>query len=244
MIDRLFRIQDLSVTCKSHVLLESVTFDIPAGGVFGLIGPSGAGKSTLLKSLNRLVELIPGLKVSGDVEWRGRRLYDRSMNPDELRSKIGMLFQQPVVFPTSILGNVVFGVRHLRKIRHRDLEIIAEEALVEACLWEEVKNRLRSPASNLSIGQQQRLCLARTLACKPEVILMDEPTSALDPRSTEAIEHLVQRLKVDRTIILVTHNIGQAERLCDTVAALESGRLIRMGKTSDIIGNIPGHRLG
>ncbi len=237
MTEPLFRVRDLSVTCKTHALLTSVNLDIPEGDVFGLIGSSGAGKSTFLKSLNRLVELAPELKVRGSVEFKGRKIYDRSMDADQLRSKVGMLFQQPVVFPSSILGNVVFGIRHLERVKRRDFESIAEEALKEACLWEEVKDRLRASASQLSIGQQQRLCLARTLACKPEVILMDEPTSALDPKSTESIEELILRLKGNRTIVLVTHNTGQAERLCGAAALFEAGQIKGVGLPCELVTN-------
>lgn len=232
MTEPLFRVRNLSVTCHTHSLLRSVDLEIPAGDIFGLIGASGAGKSTFLKSLNRLVELTPGLKLTGSVELNGRNIYDPATDADQLRAKVGMLFQQPVVFPGSILGNVVFGIRHLQRVKRRDIEEIAERALGETCLWEEVKDRLHAPASQLSIGQQQRLCLARTLACRPEVILMDEPTSALDPRSTEAVEELIFRLKGDRTIILVTHNIGQAERLCTSAALFDTGEIAGVGRPS------------
>lgn len=235
MIDPLFRISELSVTCGSHRLLDSVNLDIPAGGVFGLIGPSGAGKSTLLKSLNRLIELTPGLKLHGQVIYKGHAIYSSSVDGDELRARIGMLFQQPVVFPTSILGNVIFGVRHLRQVSCDELTLIAERSLRGACLWEEVKDRLRSPASRLSIGQQQRLCLARALACDPAVILMDEPTSALDPRSTESIENLIEQLSSKMTIVLVTHNIRQAERLCDKLASFNLGQLDAVGSPAQVL---------
>lgn len=225
MTDPLFNLRNLSVHCGSHTLLDSVNLEIPKGGVFGLIGPSGAGKSTLLKSLNRMLDLTPRLRVSGQVDFHGSPLYHRQVNPDTLRTRIGMLFQQPVIFPGSILSNVVFGIRHHGTVRRRDLQQVAEKALRDACLWNEVKDRLRNPATTLSIGQQQRLCLARTLSCSPEVILMDEPTSALDPQSTAAVEELIGNLAESITIILVTHNHAQAAKVCCRVAQLSGGRV-------------------
>ena len=225
MTKPIFHVRNLSVHAGHRVLLDSVTLEIPEGGVFGLIGPSGAGKSTLLKSFNRMLDLTPGLRVSGQVDFHGSPLYHRSVDPDALRARIGMLFQQPVIFPGSILANVTFGIRHHGTVRRHDLPDVAEKALRDACLWEEVKDRLQTPATTLSIGQQQRLCLARTLACSPEVILMDEPTSALDPGSTAVIEELAKSLAKVATVILVTHNIPQADRLCNRLAILSDGRL-------------------
>ncbi len=215
MSEPILQLRQLSVSAGPRVLLQDVTLDIPRGGVFGLMGPSGAGKSTLLKCLNRMTELS-GLRVSGDILFHGQSI--RQGSPDELRSRIGILFQRPVVFPKSVLANVLFGVKHLGKIPRRDWSATAEQALREAALWEEVQDRLHASALKLSVGQQQRLCLARTLATGPEVILMDEPTSALDPRSTAAIEELIQRLAAARTIVLVTHNTGQARRVCQRLA--------------------------
>jgi phosphate transport system ATP-binding protein len=225
MTKPIFDVRDLSVHAGRRTLLDSVRLQIPQGGVFGLIGPSGAGKSTLLKSLNRMLDLTPGLSVSGQVDFHGSPLYHRSVNPDALRTRIGMLFQQPVVFPGSILANVTFGIRHHGTVPRCDLPRVAEEALRDACLWDEVKDRLNSAATTLSIGQQQRLCLARTLACSPEVVLMDEPTSALDPRSIAAVEELIQDLAKNITIILVTHNHAQAEKVCRNIVRLDSGRI-------------------
>lgn len=240
MTDHLFNLRNLSVHCGSHTLLDSVNLDIPKGGVFGLIGPSGAGKSTLLKSLNRMLDLTPGLRVTGQIDFHGSPLYHRRVNPDTLRTRIGMLFQQPVIFPGSILSNVIFGIRHHGTIRRRDFQQVAEKALRDACLWDEVKDRLQIPATALSIGQQQRLCLARTLACSPEVILMDEPTSALDPDSTAAVERLIESLSNSITIILVTHNHTQANKLCDHVARLVRGRLEAPGHPAGSQGTISG----
>ncbi len=234
-----FRLTDLTVTAGKRQLLSAVSLDIPAGGVFGLLGPSGAGKSTLLKSLNRLIELTPGLRLTGQVHFQGEPIYAQGVNPDDLRARIGMLFQQPVVFPKSILANVLFGVRHLGVIPRAQWPATAEHALRSVSLWDEVKDRLHQPAGRLSIGQQQRLCLARALASTPEVILMDEPTSALDPRSTEAIEELILRLKEKHTIIIVTHNLRQARRVCDRLAFVavrdETGRLLAHGSSDEVL---------
>jgi len=210
----------LTVTAGAETILRDVNLAVPARSVYGLIGPSGAGKSTLLKCLNRLVDLQPLLRVEGEVRFQGRSLRDGTLHPDDLRVRIGMLFQQPVVFPGSIQHNVVFGVRRQTGVRRRDLPGIAESALREAALWDEVKDRLRKPAATLSVGQQQRLSLARALASRPEVLLMDEPTSALDPRSTRAIEELVRELKERHTIVLVTHDLGQAQRVSDWLGCL------------------------
>ena len=213
-------VRDLTVTAGGRTILRGVNLSIPPGQAFGLIGPSGAGKSTLLKCLNRLAELTPGMRVAGDVLLDGSSVYDRAVRPDDLRARVGMLFQQPVTFPRSIYQNVIFGVRHLGAVPRRRWPEAAETALREAALWDEVKDRLAEPAGRLSVGQQQRLCLARALACGPEVILMDEPTSALDARSTQQIEDLIGRLKARHTVVLVTHNIPQARRVADRLACL------------------------
>lgn len=230
---------DLSVSARQKILLNPVSLEIPRGGVFGIIGPSGAGKSTFLKSLNRLSELSPGLKVSGQVRLEGDEIYGSSIDVDALRARIGILFQQPVIFPKSILANVLFGVRHLGVIPKGEWDEVAEKALRQASLWEEVKDRLKKPGQQLSIGQQQRLCLARTLATGTQVILMDEPTSALDPRSTEAIEGLIQDLGDTHSIVLVTHNMRQAERLCQDVAFIGLrdgvGTLLTQGALPDLL---------
>jgi phosphate transport system ATP-binding protein len=210
----------LAVHAAGKALLREVSFAVSPGQVFGLIGPSGAGKSTLLRCLNRLNDLIPGLRVSGDVRLRGRSIYAPGIDVNTLRAKVGMLFQQPVIFPTNIAENVLFGAKRLRPLSRSARAELVESALTEAALWDEVKDRLRSPANALSVGQQQRLSLARTLAVQPEIILMDEPTSALDPRSTQAIEDLIVRLKARHTIVIVTHNIAQARRITDWIACV------------------------
>jgi phosphate transport system ATP-binding protein len=215
-----FRVTNLSVTARGKTLLRDVNVSIAPRQVFGIVGPSGAGKSTFLRCLNRLTDLTPEIRVRGEVRFNGTSVHDRSIDPDALRARIGFLFQQPVVFPKSILENVLFGVRHLRRLSRSESADLAERALTEAALWSEVRDRLHDPAVNLSVGQQQRLCLARALATDPEAILMDEPTSALDPRSTQAIEELILKLKERHTIVLVTHNIGQARRVTDWLACI------------------------
>jgi phosphate transport system ATP-binding protein len=226
----ILEIQNLSVHARNKTILRKVSLSVTERQVLGIVGPSGAGKSTLLRAVNRLLDLHPGFRVEGSVRLRGREIYDRSVNPDELRATIGMLFQQPVVFPASIEANVLFGLRHHRTLRHAEKFEAVEKALRDSALWNEVKDRLRDSALCLSMGQQQRLCLARALAVDPAIILMDEPTSALDARSTEAIEHLLLELKRERTIVLVTHNLDQARRVTDWIACLcpeqGEGRLV------------------
>ena len=216
--DEVFRVTNLTVSVRGKAILRDVNVSIEANQVFGIIGPSGAGKSTFLRCLNRLTDLTPELQVRGEIQYRGRAI--RGMDPDTLRARIGFLFQQPVTFPKSVLQNVVFGLRHLNRLSRRALAEAAERALIEASLWNEVRDRLHDSALTLSVGQQQRLCLARALATEPEVILMDEPTSALDPKSTRAIEELILKLKERHTIVLVTHNVLQARRVTDWLACI------------------------
>ena len=211
---------NLCVRAGAREILRAVKFSLRPQQAFGLVGPSGVGKSTLLKCLNRLVELTPQLQVSGEVRFHGQSIYAPGVDVDSLRERIGIIFQQPVIFPQSIERNVLFGVRHLGRIHKREWTNRAERALREAALWDEVKDRLGEAALRLSVGQQQRLCLARTLAVDPEVILLDEPTSALDPKSAEAVEDLLVRLKAHRTLVLVTHNLRQAQRVCDRIGCL------------------------
>lgn len=216
----ILRARGLTVRAAERPLLRRVNLDVPPQQVFGIIGPSGAGKTTLLRCLNRLIDLTPGLRVEGEVSFHNQSIRAPGTDVDALRARIGMLFQQPVVFPKSIYQNVIFGLRHLGQVKKADWPAAAERALREAALWNEVKDRLHEPALRLSVGQQQRLCLARTLAVNPEVILMDEPTSALDPKSTEAIEELILQLKSRRTVVLVTHDLDQARRVTDWLACL------------------------
>jgi phosphate transport system ATP-binding protein len=229
----------LSVFAGSRPLLRKVNVSVPPRQVFGIVGPSGAGKSTLLRCLNRLIELDPSLRLEGDILLHGRSIFVPEVDVDALRARVGIIFQQPVVFPASIYKNVLLGARHLGRVPRAEWPDLAERALREAALWDEVKDRLHEPAVKLSVGQQQRLCLARTLALDPEVILMDEPTSSLDVKSTEAIEALIRRLKNTRTIILVTHNLAQARRVADAVTCITvqdgAGEIARCGACSDIL---------
>jgi phosphate transport system ATP-binding protein len=240
-VEPILEARGLSVHAAGRALLRDVSFAVRPGQVFGVIGPSGAGKSTLLRCLNRLNDLIPGLRVSGDVTLHGASIYSTGTDANALRAKVGMLFQQPVVFPTSIAENVLFGAKRLRSLSSREQAALTESALREAALWEEVKDRLRSPATSLSVGQQQRLSLARALAVHPEIILMDEPTSALDPRSTQAIEELILRLKARHTIVIVTHNVAQARRITDWIACVcvreGAGEIVESACCDAVLGN-------
>ena len=233
--------RNLTVTAGGKTILRDIGFTVQRHQVVGIIGASGSGKSTLLKSLNRLLELNPQFRVQGDVRFSGQSIYAPEVDADELRARIGIIFQQPVVFPKSIFQNVLFGTRHHDKVLRREWPDVVERALGEASLWHEVKDRLHESALRLSVGQQQRLCLARTLAVDPEVILMDEPTSALDPKSTEAIEELILRLKTTRTIVLVTHHLGQARRVADWLTCLSvrdgAGEIAESGCCADILTN-------
>lgn len=217
-------LRHLSVFAGGRPILSEVELTVAPGEILCLLGPSGIGKSTLLKCVNRLVDLEPGLEVRGEVLIEGQPIYRSGVDPDRLRRRVGMLFQQPVIFPVSILDNVVFGLRHgASRTPRRELSERAERALKEVGLWREVRDRLGEPASTLSVGQQQRLCLARTLALEPHIILMDEPTSALDPRSARRIEELALALKGPRTLILVTHDPEQARRVADRAACVAAG---------------------
>lgn len=230
-------IRNLTVWYGGHRALDDISLDIPDRRITAIIGPSGCGKTTLLKSLNRLIDLQDGIKVSGQVIVDGEDIYDPRVEITHLRKKIGLLSQKPQVLPMSIYENVAYGPKiHGIKDRKR-LDGIVERYLREASLWGEVKDRLRSPASKLSIGQQQRLCLARGLAVEPEVILGDEPTSALDPISAERIEQRLRELKNRYTIILVTHSLRQARRFADYVVFLYLGNLIEHGPADEFFSN-------
>lgn len=237
----ILRARELAVHAQGQPLLRNVSFSVTPGQVFGIIGPSGAGKTTLLRALNRLTDLIPDLRVSGEVTLHGQSIHAPETDVNALRARVGMLFQQPVIFPTSIAENVLFAAKRLRSLNGSQRAGLIESALTEAALWSEVKDRLRAPANSLSVGQQQRLCLARALAVEPEVILMDEPTSALDPRSTQAIEELIVRLKARRTIVLVTHNVAQARRVTDWIACVclrdGAGEIVESACCDAVLGN-------
>lgn len=217
----ILRVHSLSVRAGARRVLDGLSLDIFPGEILALTGPSGAGKSTFLKCLNRLLDLTPGLAVTGDILFHGRSIFAPDCDVDALRTRIGIVFQQPAVFPTTLRKNVLFGVRHAGQVPRRAWDGLVEECLRSVSLWSEVKERLDESALTLSVGQQQRLCLARTLAMDPEVILLDEPTSALDPKSTEAVEESLLGLKGRRTLVVVTHNMAQASRLADRQLALE-----------------------
>jgi phosphate transport system ATP-binding protein len=228
----------LSVATGRRPLLRSIDLRIEPRRVLGILGPSGAGKTTLLRCLNRLIDLTPQLAVSGEILLHGRSIRGREVDADALRTRVGMLFQQPVVFPGSIADNVLFGVRHTQRLHRREWPERIERALREAALWEEVRHRLREPAASLSAGQQQRLCLARALAGEPEILLLDEPTSALDAGSTAAIEELILRLRERHAIVLVTHGLRQARRVADSLVYLAvrdgAGEVVESGPCEDL----------
>ncbi len=214
--------------------LFDVSLEVPKGKVTALIGPSGCGKSTLLRSINRLNDLIDSVRTTGSMRFRGHDIYGRGINVIELRKSLGMVFQKPNPFPMSIFENVVYALRIDGERKKSRLEEVCERSLRGAALWEEVKDRLQESALGLSGGQQQRLCIARAIAAEPEVLLMDEPCSALDPIATGKIEDLMQELKGEYTILIVTHNMQQAARASDYTAFMYLGRLIEYGPTEEI----------
>jgi len=215
--------------------VKDVSLAFPANTVTAIIGPSGCGKSTFLRCLNRLHELSPAGAVEGRVLLDGTDIYDAGVNPVAIRRRVGMVFQQPNPFPTmTIYENVAAGLTVGRRVPRGELDAVVERALRGAALWDEVKDRLRASPLALSGGQQQRLCIARTIAPRPDVVLLDEPTSALDPISTQSIEELVQELKQDFTVVIVTHNMQQAARISDSTAFFYLGELVEHGVTSEI----------
>lgn len=230
-------VKNLTVWYDGHQALKDITVDIPDKKVTAIIGPSGCGKTTLLKSFNRLIDIQESAKVTGQVLVDGENIYSPDVEVTHLRRKMGLLSQRPQVLPLSIYSNVAYGPRLHGVQDRRKLDAIVEHYLKEASLWSEVKNRLNSPASRLSIGQQQRLCLARGLAVEPEIILGDEPTSALDPISAERIEQRFGELKDRYTIVLVTHILRQAKRLADHVIFLYMGKLIEQASAKEFFNN-------
>ena len=227
-------VQGLDLWYGDHQALHDISMNIPEKSITALIGPSGCGKSTFLKTLNRMNDLIPGVKITGDVRYRDQDIFAPGTDVNELRREIGMVFQKPNPFPMSIYDNIAYGPRtHGIKNRAR-LDEIVEKSLRGAAIWDEVKDRLKKNALGLSGGQQQRLCIARALAVKPEVLLMDEPTSALDPGSTMKVEELMSELKKNYTVVIVTHNMQQAARISDRTAFFLLGELVECGPTSEI----------
>ena len=224
-------VQDLCLWYGAHQALKSINIDIPEKSITALIGPSGCGKSTFLKTLNRMNDLVPGVKITGEVRYNGGDIFDSATDVNSLRREIGMVFQKPNPFPMSIYDNIAYGPRTHGVKSRAMLDDIVERALRDAAIWDEVKDRLKKNALGLSGGQQQRLCIARALAVEPEVLLMDEPTSALDPISTSKIEELAMTLKERYTIVIVTHNMQQAARISDYTAFFLLGELIECGET-------------
>jgi len=235
--ETVLRIQDLSLWYGQTQALHEISLDIPKERITAFIGPSGCGKSTLLRCLNRLNDLLDGVRISGSIEFEGRSLYASEVDVTELRRRIGMVFQKSNPFSKTIYDNVAYGPR-IHGIRKKiDVDEIVERSLVQAALWDEVKDRLDRSALGLSGGQQQRLCIARALAVEPEVVLLDEPCSALDPIATAKIEELMQALKDRYTLVVVTHNMQQASRVSDFTAFLYMGKLIEYGETESLFIN-------
>ena len=229
--------KDLNLWYGQNHALHSVNVDIPEHEITAFIGPSGCGKSTFLRTLNRMNDLIPSVKVTGEVDFRGQNIYDSGVDPTWLRKQIGMVFQKANPFPMSIYDNVAYGPRTHGVRSKVQLDEIVEKSLRSAAIWDEVKDRLKKSALGLSGGQQQRLCIARALAVEPEVLLMDESTSALDPISTSKIEDLAAELKNKYTVIMVTHNMQQAARISDNTAFFLLGELVEFGKTEQLFSN-------
>ncbi len=227
-------VRNLDFFYGTNKALKSINLDLPDRQVTGMIGPSGCGKSTLLRVLNRMYSLYPGQRAEGEVLMDGRNMIDASVDLNELRSKVGMVFQKPTPFPMTIYDNIAFGIKLHEKLAKSELDDRVEWALSRAAIWGEVKDRLQSSAMGLSGGQQQRLCIARSIAVRPEVMLFDEPTSALDPISTLKIEELIDELKRDFTICIVTHNMQQAARCADQVAFFYLGELVEVAPAAQL----------
>ena len=227
-------VQGLDLWYGDHQALHDISMNIPEKSITALIGPSGCGKSTFLKTLNRMNDLIPGVKITGDVRYREQDIFAAGTDVNELRREIGMVFQKPNPFPMSIYDNIAYGPRTHGIKNRAKLDEIVEKSLRGAAIWDEVKDRLKKNALGLSGGQQQRLCIARALAVEPEVLLMDEPTSALDPISTSKIEELAMQLKEQYTIVIVTHNMQQAVRISDRTAFFLLGELVECGDTQQL----------
>ncbi|MGK7868592.1 phosphate ABC transporter ATP-binding protein PstB [Falsiroseomonas sp. E2-1-a20] len=227
-------VRNLDFYYGTNKALKGIDLDLPDRQVTGMIGPSGCGKSTLLRVLNRMYSLYPGQRAEGQVMMDGRNMLDADVDLNELRSKIGMVFQKPTPFPMTIHENIAFGIRLHEKLSKSEMDDRVEWALTRAAIWGEVKDRLQTSAMGLSGGQQQRLCIARSIAVRPEVMLFDEPTSALDPISTLKIEELIDELKRDFTICIVTHNMQQAARCADQVAFFYLGELVEVAPAAQL----------
>ncbi len=232
--DAKLSIRGLDFFYGANKALKAINLEVPERQVTGMIGPSGCGKSTLLRVLNRMYDLYPGQKAVGQVMLDGANIIEAGVDVNQLRSRIGMVFQKPTPFPMSIYDNIAFGVKLHERLDKAAMDERVEWSLTRAALWAEVKDRLNSSATGLSGGQQQRLCIARTIATRPEVILLDEPTSALDPISTLKVEELIDELKQDFTLAIVTHNMQQAARCADQVAFFYLGELVEVGSAAQI----------
>ncbi len=230
-------VKDLNFYYGKYRALNNINLDIAEKKVTAFIGPSGCGKSTLLRTFNRMYELYPKQKATGSIVLDGKNILDKNQDLNKLRAKVGMVFQKPTPFPMSIYDNIAFGVKLYQNLNKHDMDERVEWALKKAALWDEVKDKLKQSGMGLSGGQQQRLCIARAIAVKPEVLLLDEPTSALDPISTAHIEKLIDELKEDFTIVIVTHNMQQAARVSDYTAYMYLGDLIEFGDTSTVFTN-------
>ncbi len=233
-MNSILSVQDLCLWYGSHQALTNINIEIPEKSITALIGPSGCGKSTFLKTLDRMNDLVPGVKITGSVRYKGEDIFDPSVDVSELRRQVGMVFQKPNPFPMSIYDNIAYGPRTHGMKNKAKLDEIVEQSLRGAAIWDEVKDRLKKNALGLSGGQQQRLCIARALAGEPEVLLMDEPTSALDPISTSKIEELAMELKEKYTIVIVTHSMQQAVRISDQTAFFLLGELVECGETEKL----------
>ena len=241
-MNELITVKDLCLWYTKTQALKNINISIPEKSITALIGPSGCGKSTFLKTLNRMNDLIPGVHITGEVCYRGEDIFAPSVDVNELRRQIGMVFQKPNPFPMSIYDNIAYGPRTHGIRSKAKLDDLVEQSLRDAAIWDEVKDRLKKSALGLSGGQQQRLCIARALAVQPDVLLMDEPTSALDPISTSRIEELAISLKDRYTIIIVTHNMQQAVRISDQTAFFLLGELVEYGSTETIFSQPKDHR--
>ncbi|WP_319471887.1 phosphate ABC transporter ATP-binding protein PstB [uncultured Trichococcus sp.] len=233
----IYSVKDFNLWYGNTHALKNIQLEIPTKEITAIIGPSGCGKSTFIKTLNRMVELVPSVKMTGSINYNGQNIFDPKYKVEQLRTDVGMVFQKPNPFPKSIYENIAYGPK-IHGIKDKTvLDEIVEKSLKGAALWDEVKDRLKENAFGLSGGQQQRLCIARSLAVEPEVLLMDEPTSALDPISTSKVEELVQTLKKDYSIIIVTHNMQQAARISDQTAFFLNGEVVEYDKTEIIYSN-------
>ena len=236
-MNNILSVENLCLWYGSHQALKDINIEIPEKSITALIGPSGCGKSTFLKTLDRMNDLLPDVKITGSVLYKGEDIFDASVDVSELRRQVGMVFQKPNPFPMSIYDNIAYGPRTHGVKNKAKLDEIVEKSLRGAAIWDEVKDRLKKNALGLSGGQQQRLCIARALAVEPEVLLMDEPTSALDPISTSKIEELAMELKEKYTIVIVTHNMQQAARVSDRTAFFYMGELVEYDQTQQMFLN-------